>query len=384
MELMKNGLAKPAVMRIAKALNKVVQGFSEDDFIEQCLVDLEQRELKQRVQHFIGVMHQFMPDDFTLAAPLLIKLKPHWDHGDENDALRSFAAWPLVDYVAEYGLAHAEISLNVLKELTSLFSAEFAIRPFIVKYPQLCQQSFLLWATDKSEDIRRLVSEGTRPKLPWGMQLNCFVEDPTPNIILLTMLKNDPSLYVRRSVANHLNDISKDHPHIVINTCKQWQQEIKALNNNGIDQNAQNQKNMHWLIKHATRTLIKASYSDAFGLLGFTDKPQITVSNLNLSSKSIAIGDSLNFDFELKSTSSQQQKLVIDFIIHFVKANGKQRGKVFKLKNITLKADQRLTLTKKHSFKIISTRKYYIGEHSVEILINGKSMGKINFILTKG
>jgi 3-methyladenine DNA glycosylase AlkC len=373
MELMKNGLAKPAVIRIAGALKAVIIDFSEENFIKSCLTDLDKLELKQRVNHLIKVIHLFMPEDFSQAAPLLIKLKKHWDYGNKDDALRSFAAWPIVDYVSEYGLEHAEISLNVLKELTSLFSAEFAIRPFIIKYPELCQQTLLTWAVDESEDIRRLVSEGTRPKLPWGMQLKCFVEDPSNTLILLNLLKSDQSLYVRRSVANHLNDISKDHPYLVTNTCKNWLENHKEH---------KSKKDLDWLIKHATRTLIKANFSEAFSLLGFTDKPKVSLSSLTLSSNNISMGDNINFTFDLVSKTKKQQKLVIDFIIYFVKANGEQRGKVFKLKNVIVKANEKIIFSKNHSFKKISTRKYYTGEHAIEILVNGKAMSKNTFILT--
>jgi 3-methyladenine DNA glycosylase AlkC len=373
MELMKNGLAKPAIIRLSCALKAVIIDFPEEKFIKFCLTDLDKLELKQRVSHFIEVIHQFMPEDFSQAAPLLIKLKKHWDYGDKEDVLRSFAAWPVVDYVAEYGLDHAETSLNVLKELTGLFSAEFAIRPFIIKYPELCQQKLLTWAKDESDDIRRLVSEGTRPRLPWGVQLKCFVEDPTNTLVLLNLLKNDPSLYIRRSVANHLNDISKDHPSLVTNTCKIWLENHDKNNS---------RKNLDWLIKHATRSLIKANFLEAFTLLGFTEKPKVSLSLLALSSQKISVGDKVNFSFDLESKTENAQKLVVDYIIHFVKANGEQRGKVFKLKNITLKANEKITLSKSHSFKKISTRKYYTGEHAIEIVVNGKVMGKNSLILT--
>lgn len=367
MELMKNGLAKPAILRIANALEQVIENFERDKFIHLALLNLDSLELKERVQHLITVLHQFLPSDFKLTAKLFFQIKPIWDHGDKDDALSSFAAWPIVDYVAQYGLEQPKLSLELLKELTALFSAEFAIRPFIIKYPDICQQYFLSWLTDNSVDVRRLVSEGTRPRLPWGQQLKNFVQDPTPNLILLETLKDDDSLYVRRSVANHLNDISKDHPDLVITLCKNWQKESN--------------KELDWLIKHATRTLVKASHPKVFELLGYTVPAQVTCANFQILSDKIKTGQYLHFDLELISAAQQNQKLVIDFAIHFVKANNKQSAKVFKLKNILLAKNDTIKLSKKYSFKKISTRKYYSGLHHIEIIINGKSLKKLPFDL---
>lgn len=368
---MKNGLAEPAIKRIAFALSKVLTNFSRDSFIASSLVNIEQLELKERVQHLIKVIHSFMPNNFPQAAKLLIEVKSHWDYGEKEDALSSFAAWPIIDYIAEFGLEHPRESLIALKELTELFSAEFAIRPFIINHAEYCHQQFELWVDDNSEHVRRLVSEGTRPRLPWGIQLKQFISDPNANIPLLSQLHQDDSLYVRRSVANHLNDIAKDNPNVVINTCKLWQE------------NSINKVKTLWVIKHATRSLIKSGNQEAFALLGFSKKPLLELSAINLSNKTISIGDALNFDFELISKGKKTQNLVVDFAIHFMKANQKQRAKIFKLKVITLKPNEKVTLSKKYSFKLITTRKYYPGEHHIDILINGKSYGKQSFKLTE-
>lgn len=358
---MKSNMGKSAVDRIACALENFLVDFDKQQFIKKALDGLDNLELKQRVGHIINVLHQFLPDDFEQTVPVLSQVKDNWDYGDPNDTGRSFAAWPIVDYVGIYGLDYPEISLSLLKGLTCLFSAEFAIRPFIVKYPDYCHQQFLLWVNAKNEEVRRLVSEGTRPRLPWGMQLKEFIHDPKINLPLLDQLKDDESLYVRRSVANHLNDIAKDNPEVVIATCKNWK--ISSGNDHNVD----------WVIKHATRTLIKSGHPSAFSLLGYTENPLVDIFNFSLSKKHLLMGDAINFTFQLKSGSTKTQSLVIDYAIHFFKANGKQRSKVFKLKNIILKGNEIISLFKNHSFKPISTRKYYSGEHKIEILINGKS-----------
>jgi len=369
---MKNGLAEPAIKRIAFALSKAITDFPIDKFMTLSLKNIEQRELKERVLHLITVIHIFMPKDFPQSAELLITLKSHWDFGDKDDALSSFAAWPIIDYIAEYGLKHPVESLAALKELTELFSAEFAIRAFIIEHSDYCHSQFNLWVLDENEHVRRLVSEGTRPRLPWGKQLKGFIKDPSPNLPLLNQLHQDSSLYVRRSVANHLNDIAKDNPKTVITTCQQWQKQASQTE----------QENTQWIIKHATRSLIKYGDQDAFALLGFTKNPSIALSTINLSDKSIVMGDSITFNFDLESKVNKPQKLVIDFAIHFMKANKKQRAKVFKLKSITLKANEKIKLSKSHSFKLITTRKYYSGEHLIEIIINGKSHSQQSFNLT--
>ena len=373
MELMKNGLSKPAIIRIASALSKVFNDFPQNKFIELSQHNIEALELKARVNHLILTMHQFMPDDFNEAANALQKIESYWDFGHQDDPHRAFAAWPIIDYIAHYGLSYPEKSLATLKILTELFSAEFAIRPFISQHHDYCYQQFKLWARDESEHVRRLVSEGTRPRLPWGEQLKQFIEDPQANLPLLDQLKNDESLYVRRSVANHLNDIAKDHSELVINTCQRWLNEANTQPSSS--------SHLQWVIKHATRSLIKSGHPEVFSLLGYTKKPLISVSQLKLSSNNIAMGEALCFQFAITSEVQKIQNLVVDFAIHFVKANGEKRPKVFKLKNVELKANEKISFEKRHAFKLITTRKYYTGEHVLEVLVNGKAVTKQTFNL---
>ncbi len=367
---MKNSLGEKAVKRIAAMLVKSQPSFEQQAFESAALTKLDTLELKERVAHIIAAMHNFLPDNFPATAAILIKCKDNWIAGDEGDSYQVFAAWPIIDYIAVYGIEHPELSLETLKTLTSLFSAEFAVRPFILKYPELCLKTFELWTNDNDEHVRRLVSEGTRPRLPWGLQLKPFIVEPSPCLPLLNALKADSSLYVRRSVANHLNDIAKDHPALVLSTCKDWQKS-----------NGQN-TDVAWVIKHATRTLVKAGHPASFALLGFTNKPKISLQKLSLSTQKIAIGENISFNLALENKQDIAQSFVVDYAIHFVKANGQQSAKVFKLKNCHLAPNQGIALKKNHSFKIISTRKYYPGEHKIEMLINGVAAGEQSFLLT--
>ena len=364
---MKNQLAHPAVLHIATCLHTLSPEFAHNDFCQQATDGLDKLELKQRVQHIITVLHRFLPADYVQTVTLLKQVPAVWQSLDPDRRISSFAAWPLIDYASVYGLAHPEQSLDLLKTLTHLFSAEFAIRPFIVAYPEYCLSQFTLWVEHDSEHVRRLVSEGTRPRLPWGMQLKAFMHDPAPNIPLLSALKDDPSLYVRRSVANHLNDISKDNPDTLVAICEAWQ--IKAS------------PQVSWIIRHATRSLVKAGNTQILSLLGYQQDLALGPVDLQLSSNQVQLGDKLGFSINLQSTSQASQNLVIDFAIHFVKASGQRKAKVFKFTSLTLQAGQNSTLHKNHGIKMITTRQYYAGTHLLAILINGQVVAQEEFEL---
>lgn len=359
---MKEGLNQHAIQRIATALTAVYPDFNAREFIATAVAGIEPLALRQRVDFLISVLARYLPQDFIHTADVLTQLPTHWDGGQVDDPLRNFAAWPVIDYIAVYGLQHPQHALPLLKRLTPLFSAEFALRPFLLQHQALtlthCQQ----WCHDADKHVRRLASEGTRPRLPWGKQLKPFIADPSPVLALLEQLKDDDSDYVRRSVANNLNDIAKDHPQQVIDRCTAWQQADKPRRD--------------WLIRHACRTLVKQGYAGVYRLLGYTETPQVTVHSLTLTPTVLSVGDSLAFKVTIQAKPSVKttQKMVIDYTIHYQKANGKTSAKVFKLKNITLAQDESIVLSKKHSFRPVTVRTYYAGQHWVEILVNGKGV----------
>lgn len=365
--LMKDGLDSIAVRRIADSLALTIDRFPIQHFTEEALDGLQSLELKGRVQHLIRVLNTFLPGDFRETAAILKRLKTHWIPGDPGDNLSGFAAWPILDYVGEYGLAYPEISLGVLKELTSLFSAEFAIRPFIIHHFELSFQTLETWTADPDEHVRRLVSEGSRPRLPWGCRLPQFIKDPAPVFQLLEKLKDDPSEYVRRSVANNLNDISKDHPELVIACCETWKKGAG--------------KNRERIIRHATRSLVKAGHPAIFGLLGYTENPKVDFQAMEVSPPEILLGEAIEFSFKLQSTNVILQTVVIDYVIHHMKANGKTAPKVFKFRTLEIGPGETVKLKKKHAIKPITTRTYYAGEHAVEILINGRTLCCASFKL---
>jgi len=363
--LLKESLNTQTVQQLASCLSDIHPTFDYTAFNKTAKNGLNNLELKARVYHLIDALHQYLPQDFEQTAQILCQVKQHQLEA-KDPTIRAFTAWPLIDYVAVHGLQHPETALKTLAQLTSLFSAEFAIRPFIQQHYQLTFEHLHNWCDSPDFHLRRLVSEGTRPRLPWGQQLPQFINDPQPILPLLEKLKADSEDYVRRSVANNLNDISKDHPQTVLDTCQHWQ--------------AQPCKETQWVIRHATRTLVKKDVPEVFALLGYTAKPQLEI-ELTLNSNTLKVGDNLEFHIQLKSTAQQPQKLLVDYAIHFMKANGQQSGKVFKLKTLELAAKEVITLEKTHRLMALSTRRYYPGEHKVEIKINGLSFGEETFQL---
>ena len=368
-DLMKDSLSLVAVEKIATNLKQAWTEFDDVGFVAAGMDGLETLELKARVVHLIAVMHEYLPEDFSKTADILMAAGKTWSRGDDGDGVSVFAVWPLIDYVGVYGLEQPEKALNVLEVLTPLFSAEFAIRPFINQHFELTFKRLNEWAVHENEHLRRLASEGIRPRLPWGLQLKQFIKDPTMVVKLLERLKDDEAEYVRRSVANNLNDISKDHPELVVDICKRWLKKPPK----------RQQKNRYWIAKHATRGLVKQGYPAVFALLGYSEDLEIDLRNLRLENGEIKMGEALCFAFELHS--DKHQKFVLDFAIHYMKSNGKMAAKTFKLKNMNVQKAETTTIDKQQWFRPISTRKYYSGQHRLEILLNGVSYGEIEFFL---
>jgi 3-methyladenine DNA glycosylase AlkC len=362
--LLKHQLGKGEVNHLADVLAQADSQFDSVHFKRYVFAKLEQLELKQRVHHIIDGLKQYLPSDFEQSAKVLFTFSEQWRQQTASN-WGSFTVWPIVDYVAEVGLNDPERSLRLLKTLTPLFSAEFAIRPFIEQHFQVTYNELLKWADNESEHVRRLASEGIRPRLPWGKRLTRFVNEPAPILRILDKLKDDPSLYVRKSVANNLNDISKDNPEVVISLCSHWWP--KAT------------EQRKWVIRHGLRSLVKAGHPKVFPLLGYTENPSIDMCDFSVASQ-INLGESLiiNCGFFARET----QQIVLDYKISFMKANGRHSTKVFKWKNLSLAQGQEVLLRKEHSFKPLSTRRYYPGEHAIELLINGMPIAKSEFRLT--
>ena len=328
---------------------------------------LARLELKPRVGHIAAQLATFLPRDYGKALAIVVRASERWDRGDDGDPLRGFAAWPLFHFIEHHGTGDFTCSMAALRSMTHLFSAEFAIRPFIARYPERAFAELRRWTTDDSEHVRRLASEGARPRLPWATRVPALIDDPGPVLALLDRLKDDSALYVRRSVANNLNDIAKDHSDRVLDLCEAW-----------LDGASEERR---WIVRHATRTLVKAGHPRVWALLGFTRRPQVAVSEIAVSPRRVRVGADVSFTFQLTSTARVGQRLVVDYAIHFVKASGVGRPKVFKLNVVKVAPRQVTTLSCRHSFRNISTRTYYPGLHSIEVLVNGNVEGRAEFAL---
>lgn len=359
------------VARMGHRIKAVSSEFDEKSFYNNIVPKLTPLSLTERSSLICENLYSHLPREFNKAITILLMSFDDPIETTEMTGFEGFYFMPIAKYVSIYGLGKGdfEISMNALIEITKRFTSEDAIRPFIHNYPQQTFEYLYRWSADENVHVRRLVSEGTRPRLPWSSVLREFIEDPKPVLRLLEELKEDPELYVRRSVANNLNDIAKDHPQLVVETLKRW----KNINNKGTQ----------WIISHASRTLLKQGLPEALDLLGYPTNVQVSVDNLILNKEECKMGDEIEFSFDLVSKASKEQNLMIDFVVHYMKANGKTAPKVFKLSKKKLPAEGRFSFKKKLSFKAITTRKYYAGLHEIEIQVNGKRYNKLIFLLKK-
>ena len=373
-EAFKHLLNRALVQDAAAQLARHAKAFDARRFVRLASGGLEALEMKARAMHICAALEDTLPADFAAAADLLqAALAPAETgaamaqlHGLEQ-GLRGWILWPVGEYIARQGMQQPERALQALHALTQRFTAEFAIRPFIVAHPALVFETLKTWVHDDSAHVRRLVSEGSRPRLPWGLRLKSLINDPSPTLALLQALQDDNSDYVRRSVANHLNDIAKDHPALVA----RWLQD--HLPNASAERRA--------LLRHASRTLIKdgdAAVLKAWGL-GATFKGKAT---LKISPARVVLGGEVVLTLELQSTHTRAQTLAIDYAVHHVKANGGTSAKVFKGWQLQLPPHGTVSLSKRHSMRPITTRRYHAGRHGVAVQINGSVVAEGNFMLS--
>lgn len=357
------------IISMAEQFKRHWQEFNAQGFIDTASHQLDTLELKARSQQITAAMSQYLPEDFEQAGQILLdSLAPESDEEQaiNHDGISGWAIMPMSDYVGIHGLAHHDFSMTLLNAMTRRFTAEFSIRFFLLNSPAETLKTLKSWLNDNNKHVRRLISEGTRPRLPWAMQLPSFIQNPAPVIELLEALKDDPEEYVRRSVANNLNDIAKDHPDLVANIAKQWMLDADD--------------NRKRLIRHACRTLLKQGNRDTLEVFGYAP-PELESTQLEIHEEQVRLNNHLRFSLSLVSRCDKEQSLMIDYVIHHQKKNGKTAPKVFKWKKVVLPAGKKLSMSKQHPFKPVTTRVYYDGLHAVEILINGQSVAKKSFFL---
>ncbi len=319
----------------------------------------EAKELKARMRHAAICLGQTLPPSYAQALKILKQVAPN---------SRGFDGLIFSEFVEMYGQEDWARSLPALEFFTRFGSAEFAVRPFLDRDPERALAYVLKWAESPDPHVRRLASEGCRPRLPWAMALPKFKADPSPLWPVLEKLKDDESEYVRKSVANHLNDISKDHPAAMLDVCERWFGHSPRTD---------------WIVKHACRGLLKARHERALKLFGFGDSGEVEVTNLKLAKKRLPIGADLTFAFELRVSGDSERKLRVEYAIDFVKANGKTSKKVFQLSEKSYRAGV-YPLRKTHATADLTTRKHNPGAHRLAVVVNGKEMAAATFALLAG
>lgn len=348
---------RATLTQLATAITQVDTRFHRAQFLARVFDDAwEAKELKARMRHAAICLGQMLPPSYAEALDILRQVAPQ---------SRGFDGIIFAEFVEVHGLDDWERSLAALEFFTRFGSAEFAIRPFLQRDPDRAMAWLRQWSCSANHHVRRLASEGCRPRLPWAMALPQFKADPTPILPVLETLKDDESDYVRKSVANNLNDISKDHPTLMIELCERWFGHSPRTD---------------WIVKHACRGLLKARHQRALTLFGLAASEQVKVTNLKLSEKRVQIGADFSFSFELHVGATGEHKLRLEYAIDFVKANGKTSKKVFQLAEKTYPPGVH-RLHKKQATADLTTRKHYPGTHQLAIVVNGQECAATAFEL---
>ena len=360
-DLLKNFYNYEILSKVAADIQSVYNPFQADAFLSATMDDTwDALELKDRIYKISVSLGKFLPADYSEAISVIDKVV--MNYGTWLDGYGGF--FPI--FVEVYGQdeANLEISIAALARYTQYASSELAIRAFIIKYEERMMAQMYEWSKDESMHLRRLSSEGCRPALPWGQALNKYKKDPTPILPILEQLKTDSELYVRKSVANNLNDISKTHPNLVAKLARDWYGKNEYTD---------------WIVKHGCRTLLKKGNRDVLAIFGYDDITSVEVSDLAIGSASVSIGDEITFSFAI--LTSDATKVRLEYGIDYVKANGKRSRKIFQISEISLKGNEKKLYTKKHSFADLSTRKHYPGTHSITLIVNGAERGTLDFEL---
>jgi 3-methyladenine DNA glycosylase AlkC len=347
----KDRISPAAVEGLASDLKAAWPGFPAEGFTTRANTGLGSLELKARVVHVADALAEALPDDFEAAVAVVRGAldRPGFD---------GWIVFPVNDWVARFGIDSPEVALPLLGELTSRWTAEYAVRPFIERHPEVAFAQLHQWTSSDDEHRRRLASEGSRPRLPWASQLRSLIEDPSPAIALLDRLVDDRSAYVRKSVANHVNDISKDHPDIAIDTVSGWA---------AADPTSESRR---WIASHGLRSLIKAGDPDALRLLGYDPDADLQLDAFRLGPETIRLGETVLIEFEL--TAADRSPVMVDYRIHHAGANGTRSPKVFKLKRTVLEPGEPTPFRREHAIREVSVRRIHPGPHLIEVQVNGK------------
>lgn len=358
MEPLKELFNEAYYKNLGKELKTVYPKLNEKSFVEFCIKDLNQRELNERLRHTTKTLYNFLPNDFQTAVNILKQVVPNLKTG--------YTTLVFPDYVGLYGLNDFNYSLEALSYFTSFGSSEFAIRVFLRHDFKSTMRVMAKWTKSENHHIRRLASEGCRPRLPWSFKLENVCRDPQLTLPILSKLKEDQEPYVKKSVANHLNDFSKDHPEFLIKVLNDWKTDNLHTN---------------WILKHASRTLLKQGNVKVLNYFGIKSSKNLEIDALLIKNKKVKVGENLNFSFNLNNSGNKPIKVRLEYAIYFKLANDKLGKKVFKLSETIIKSEEKVKYEKKHSFKPLSTRNYNTGQHYIGIIVNGVEAERISFQL---
>lgn len=349
------------LQHIATEMSAVYPAFKAKAFLKHANDGLAELSVMQRMARVSESLHAVLPLDYEDSLDVLRELAPRLNSG--------FVSMCLPHYVASYGGHAFDTSMEALKYFTTFGSSEFAIRHFLRSDLERSLERMHDWTQDENHHVRRLASEGSRPRLPWSFRLEAVQADPQLAAGILDRLKADESLYVRKSVANHLNDVTKVHPEWVLDTIEGW-----SLEN----------KHTAWIAKHALRSLIKKGDLRALTVIGAGGKPEVELLDVKIEPAVVRLGEAITLSFVVKSTVAEEQRLVIDYAIDYVKANGGVSGKVFKLKTVVLPGFGSVVVGRRQVIKDFTTRKHFAGGHGVKVMVNGEVVAATAFNIIAG
>ncbi len=369
---LKSQLGPETVRRIAEAISAAWPAFPSAAFRADATRGLARLELLARGDHVARALRRHLPPDLPHALEVLVRsLGPDLpEEGLEEAGAAPFLYLPYSAFVRTYGLAAFEASMDAQHALTRRFTAEWSIRPFLESAPERTLAVLASWAHYSSPHVRRLVSEGTRPRLPWAPRLRSLVADPAPGLALIELLRDDPSAYVRRSVANHLNDVGKDHPALLLDTARRW---LRGAS-----------EERRRLVTHALRSLARAGHSEALALLGHGGHPRIAVREVSIAPRRVRIGESVRVEVTLASRAREIQSLAVLLAVHYVKERGEARPKRFRLRTIRLPAGGEVRVGRTLSLAQLSTRRHHPGLHRLDLVVNGVTFPAGGFEVVSG
>jgi len=363
-ELLKNIYNAAFFEEFTALFQQVKSDFDQKLFIKEIHTsNWEVMELKQRMRHIAFTLNRFLTGNYQKDIETLCQLINLLIQQQNRKGLEYLF---LPDYIEQFGINEFDTSIKAMEKFTQFTSCEFAVRPFLINYPDRMMQIMQSWASHENHAVRRFASEGCRPRLPWAMAIPFLKINPEPILPILEKLKNDSSEFVRKSVANNLNDISKDHPQLVIDLVQKWKG--KSMDTD-------------WVCKHGSRTLLKQGNREVLDFFGLNNTNFVQIKDFQLLKSKVQIGDNLKFEFKLQNTNSEYLTIRLEYAIYYQKANGSLAKKVYKISEKTYSGNSETFVRRKQSFKIITTRKFHKGLHQVSVIVNGKEGQSLDFEL---